>query len=62
MEMNRASDAAMDRGPAGTGWTTGGRLNAEVWAGPALMDFARKMATSLFLPGHPEADVGHGPR
>jgi len=62
MEMNRASDAAMDRGPVGIGWTTGDRLNAEVWAGPVLMDFARKMVPSPFLPDHREADVGHGPR
>jgi len=60
MEMNRASDAAKDRGPVGTGWTTGDRLNAEVWVGPVLMDFARKTGTSLFLPDHPEADAGHG--
>lgn len=62
METNRASDAAMDADPAGTGWTTGDRLNAEVWAGLVLMDFARKMGASLFLPDHPEADAGPVPR
>jgi len=62
METNRASDAAMDAGQAGTGWTTGDRLNAEVWAALAQMDFAREMGTNLFLPDHPEADAGPGRR